>query len=298
MAEAKTTVNKFDIQLTPSLATVPNTTVWDTSFCLSKLNHRLYRQGRQYTVKVDAHNDTFVSDESYDVFALMPSWSLRSAWRMAKKAYDQAMKDELETLSPANVARWRDFRVGSGIRILTTDTDALANGGTAPTQYRLGNTNSAAASIAFTAGEYNLSYAHNLETGVNMNWWLAQGNATNFGIMEEYSLSRNESASPETVISTMPYEALLAEGEDADYEEVQANGNEPPYNANVFPNNIWVRVGVLAKDTESSRMTTGFFPAPLGIVAVRPSKDTGNTGTEVSITVKEGDYHGVHAPSM
>ncbi|AJP36408.1 putative capsid protein [Avon-Heathcote Estuary associated circular virus 12] len=264
--KAKQTINEFDIKGNNTLVGVPQMAVMDTAYCLSKLNHRLYRQGRAYTVRVEANQDSFGSTESIEVFALMPTWYLRSAWRMPKKAYDEAMADELASLNPENVARWRDFRVGSGIT-LTGTTDALEFGGAVPNLWQLDETGVAPVRTPFTAGEYNLSYAHNLDTGVNMQWWLKGGDATHFGVFEEYSKSRNESASPETVIQSMPYEALEAEGEDEDYEEVQANGNEPPYNANAFPNGIWVRVGVLEKSTSLTQRSTGFFHAPLGMVA-------------------------------
>lgn len=294
--DAKQTVTTFQVAGNSSLVGVPQTAVMDTAYCLSKLNHRLYRQGRQYSVKIDAHQNSFGGNESIDVFALMPTWYLRSAWRMAKRAYDGAVKEELEALNADNIARWRDFRIGCGITAVGT-TDYLEFGGLPPNMWGLTTSSTNATLTPFTAGEYNLSYAHNLDTGVNMQWWLKGGDADHFGIFEEYSKSRNESASPETVITEMPYEALLSEGEDADYEEVQANGNEPPYNGDSFPSHLWVRVGVLEKGTDLQRSSTGYFVAPLGMVAFRADQDSG-TGGYVTVHVKEGNYLGVHAPEM
>lgn len=303
-AEAQQTVREYTITAAGGGGLSPSefafNSVMDTAYCLSKLNHRLYRQGRQYTVKVDAHRDS-IGTNSVEVYALMPTWFLRSAWRMAKRAYDDAMKDELAELNPNNVARWRDFRVGSGVAASTLGGDAIELGGLVPYQYQIDTwlgVGNEPVLTGFTSGEYNLSYAHNLDTGVNMKWWLSGGTAEFFGIFEEYAKSRNESASPETVITEMPYEALKAEGEDDDYQELQANGNEPPYNADTFPNAIWVRVGVLEKSTDMSRMSTGFFTAPLGLVCLRNTTVGVDAGSQFSVEIKGGTYNGVHAPSM
>lgn len=303
--QAETTVRRFEVGVNNGAElTGPVIGLMDTAFCLSKLNHRLYRQGRQYRLRVDATRDSFYGSESIGVWALMPTWYLRSAWRMAKKSYDTALADEMEALSEGNLARWRDFRIGSGITLPGLPaSDALEFGGVPPTNWSLSGTVTSPNDTPtdFTTGEYNLSYAHNLETGVNMKFRLTGGDANWFGIFEEYSKSRNESASPETVIAEMPYEDLMSDANADDYQELQANGNEPPYNATVFPGAVWVKVGTLEKSTDMQRMSTGFFTAPLGMVAFMASDWNGGStavAKRVHCTVQEGAYLGVHAPSM
>ena len=311
MAEdSQTTVRRFDVDGNNGFEVAPQpptalTAILDIGFCLSKINHRMYRQGRQYTVKVDARAESFYGSENLQVWALMPTWYLKSAWRMAKRAYDSAMKDELAVLNPENVAKWRDFRIGCGFG--ANGLDELRNGGRPPYQFRFfGGAQNDSIRTDFTTGEYNLSSAKNLDNGEITYWHLGSTNPSPalgdafFGIFEEYAKSRNESPSPETVIASMPYEALQAEGEDLDYQEVQANGNEPPYNADTFPASCWVLVGTLSKD-DPQKLSTGYFTAPLGMVCIRPDDYTtpGLTNMKpVSIEVKAGTYHGVHAPSM
>lgn len=306
MAEAKQTVVEFEVVgntgVPSGMLAGPKVSGVDVAYCLSKLNHRLYRQGRQYTVKVDARDASFYGSESIHVFALMPTWYLRSAWRMAKKAYDEAMSDEMEALNEGNLARWRDFRVGSGIDYPAIG-DLLESGGENPINFQISGAFplGAITGTEFTAGEYNLSYANDLDSGVNRKFWLSGGNADFLGIFEEYAKSRNESASPETVITEMPYKVLKSDANSEDYQELQANGNEPPYNADTFPNAIWVRVGTLERTSEMQRLSTGFFTAPLGMVMLCPSEYVQPVETvakTVHITVKEGAYLGVHAPSM
>lgn len=274
--------------------------VQDIGAQLSRINHRLFRQGRQYKVRVSADPKSFGDNTStIGVWALAPTWYVNAAWRKAKAAYDGAMSDEKKVLAEQNLARWRDFRVSAGISYL--GVDAVELGGTKPVLQVMGDLNIPPTDTEFTAGEFNLATAKNLDTGVAMSFTWGTGTSTKFGILEEYTRTRNESASPDTVITQMPYDSLLAEGEDMDYQELQANGNEPPYNADAFGSNVWCLVGTLSPADLGSK-TTGYFTAPCGLVVIRNSFNDGTAGTTplglVSVEVAEGDYHGVHAPAM
>ena len=106
-------------------------TVVDLGACLSRINHRLFRQGRQYKVRVQADINSFGSnDPRIEVYALAPTWWVNAAWRKAKAAYDGAMSDEKKVLAKENLAKWRDFRVGSGLEFV--GGDMIADGGAEP----------------------------------------------------------------------------------------------------------------------------------------------------------------------
>lgn len=296
--------------------------------CLSKLNHRLYRQGRIYRAKVslDASDMPTVSGTAQpfpqspqagtiSVYALMNTWYVHAMWKQAKRAYDMALSDEEKALAKSNIARWRDFRVDCG---LTTTVPNIPEGLNPQT---FGSPSMAVA--AFGTGMFELSTVENLDNGNNMTFGFGAGTATKFSLQEEYSLTRNESASPQTVITEMPYNELIAEGEDADYQELQANGSEPPYNPNDFPHAVWVKVGELgAASADLSNLngsgapplnttrdrtqvvwksSTGYFDAPLGMIAV-DNHMTDGEGVEfltpVTVEVQSGTYLGVHAPVM
>ena len=51
---------------------------------LSRLNRRLYRQSRYYSVKVDLDNDDV---NQYRVFALRDDWAVQKSYRLAREAY-------------------------------------------------------------------------------------------------------------------------------------------------------------------------------------------------------------------
>jgi hypothetical protein len=285
--------------------------------CLSKLNHRLYRQGRNYRTKIsfspadlpESGNSPFpqnAGNEGIEVWSLIDTWYVHAMWKQAKRAYDRALSDEKKALAGQNLAKWRDFRVHCG---LVLDLGTSTPEGIDPMLYE-----QVGLPGIFGVGEFDYSTVENLDTGANMQFAFGNVSPSFFDMPYEYSLTRNESASPETVITEMPYNALLAEGEDADYVELQASGNEPPYNANAFPSAIWVRVGVLGvftsriDNTPASDIwdqthfvgTTGYFDAPCGMVALRSSMVDGTQTpqTKITVEVQSGNYLGVHAPVM
>ena len=305
------TVRKW-VSSTPNNAGVA--TGFDTiavDACLSKLNHRLYRQGRKYSVKVDlqlpmsgANQGWALKENQLEVFALMPTWYVHGMWRQAKSAFDDAMALEMDALSKGNLARWRDFRVRSGWFPSAAGMSTGADGTQDPIMYD-GDGNQ----VSFVGGEFNFSLVENLDTNNSMDFSFGSADSTTFSLPEEYSLSRNESASPETVITSAPYHELNANLESDDYALLQANGNEPPYNADNFPTALWVRVAVLGVEYDGNtppnnafmtKMSTGYFDAPCGFIGLKSSfdDDTVDFGPQVSIEVQSGDYRGVKATAM
>jgi hypothetical protein len=96
----------------------------------------------------------------------------------------------------------------------------------------------------------------------------------------------------------MAYNGIDALNQDAMSDNLQSDGNAPPYDAtSVNTTSPWVRVAVLGQTAGAQKLSSGFFTAPCGLVLLAGFSDTG-TGYPVEIEVKAGDYKGVHAPSM
>lgn len=275
--------------------------IMDIGACLSKVNHRLYRQGRMYRTKLTL--DTRTTDAltgDVKVYALMPTWYVHAAWRMAKKAYDDALADEKAILSEGNLARWRDFRVAAGYSNNFPAGNLNPESWSTPT---LGTSPNMKVE-QFTGGEFNYSTVEDLDTGAitGFSWpspILAALPGDWFDMMKELENSRNESTSPTTVIGDMPYHQLMSDANDIDYVELQANGNEPPYERVTLPQHIWVQVGVLHARNGAGNgwvTSTGYFDAPCGLVILDSSDDLGEG--VLSVEVAGGDYRGVHAPAM
>ena len=292
MAGNKTSTHvarKYQIQTFQDIIPGTNTVdVMDTGACLSRINHRLYRQGRQYRLKVDVDTRTMPEGAVIDVYALMPTWWIHESWRLAKKSYDEALSDEMKTLSKGNLARWRDFRVASGI------SNAFESGTVLPQQYQAliaGGVDMTR--TGYPNGEFNWSRVENLDTLQSMafTWPSAFVTpASEFDMVQEYNDSRNESASPEVIISDMPYH------------ELQSDANvEPPYDANQMSSAVWVRVGHLQAKSlaqaDGFTSSTGFFDAPCGLVLLDQSPETFGSAI-LSVEVAKGDYRGVHGLPM
>ena len=259
----------------PSAANV----VIDVPASLSQVNHRLYRQSRYYecSVSIDAN----VADgTTVDVYALMDTWYTQKALQLAKKAWDQSNAEEMMMLK-GKIARWNDFRVEVGLS---------GFGGTEAIQF----SRSSLAATPFTIGEFETSVVVD-QAGTPRTFTWGPPTATQYNILAEYEESGNTSTDP-TTPSGGPYNGLLPGLEPAAADALTGIGNQPPYSANNYGGGYWVKVGTLHLSPGRQRLSTGFFTAPCGMIALT------NVGwlsePDIQFSVKRGDYKGVHAPSM
>ena len=78
----------YPVQRTVNLATASQATlgICDVARQLSVVNHRLYRQGKTYQVKIDLENraDTNAGVKTYEVWALADTWYVQKAWQLAR----------------------------------------------------------------------------------------------------------------------------------------------------------------------------------------------------------------------
>lgn len=247
---------------------------------LAKVNRRLYRQSRCYTVKLDIDAD---STQTYNVFALSDSWMNERALKMAYAMYLENSGDERDRLKEDVIARWEDFRTRSGFGFQQVS----------PQQYD----NTLTASI-LTSGEFNLTQVVD-SAGVSRGFTWGTPNPALYGITQEYDKAGNAQQSPTSATGDMPYDDLMADDSAVMASKLQTNGDNPPYDAlGVNGDRTWVKVATLAAGA-AQRLSTGFFKAPCGIVLI-----TAGAGSELVAvdkfewTVKGGDYKGVHAPNL
>jgi len=251
---------------------------------LSKSNRRLYRQARTYSVKIDIDPDA--SQVMY-VYALADTWTHARALKMAYASYLENGASERRDIKEKNIARWEDFRVLSG----------LNSGHTIPRNFLTPGTVS-----PLIAGEFETSLVFDSAGNQRTFDWTGSTTPGSYSILDEYDKAGNFQPSPTTTTGDMPYDDLMADDSAAMANALQVRGNIPPYRA-AGTQAPWVLVGVLQSEksvaSSGSRLSTGYFNAPCGIVAI--VADTGAIVPEanrLSMTVKAGDYKGVHAPSM
>lgn len=247
---------------------------------LSKVNHRLYRMMRYYECKIDMNPQS--TDGQVDIYVLKDTWSLHKAVQMAYKEYLENTSDERSRMS--STARWEDFRADHGI---PAGTFGLAVAGLR---------NNVGALTSFTAGEFELSKVVDASNVTQTFTFGPTSGATELSILAEYDSTDNAQATPDSIPGTGGYDNLHSNLDDAVSDGLRDDGNLPPYNQNsLSPTHMWVRVATIGTGAGGvQKLSTGFFTAPAGIIVMR-GVDTTNY---LNLTVKNGDYKGVHAPSM
>lgn len=252
--------------------------------CLSNMNHRLYPQGRVYNVKVDMPTS---SGNAHKVYALVDTWFLRAAYKYARRTYNLAVKDELESLDESQVAKWRDFRITSPLPINGSRCTTMLNG--------------AATMHDVPIGEYKLSEVEDT-AGIMKRFGLSPDGPTNYNILTQYSRTFNESQSPSTVTLDSAYGDLPNMVKSfAQVEDLQEDGDFPPYDANgLLETATWVQVGTLDNNVGSAKgiTSTGYFPAPLGMVRIISASPPADSGVGVTITAQKGGYKGVNSTTL
>ena len=257
---------------------------------LSRINHRLYRQSRNYVMKVDIDSN-LPAGSVIDVYALQDTWMAQKAYKLAYEIFLETSKEEMEIMTTQG--RWYDFRVANGLTFDPTSSESY------PTLYDLPD----ASSLAVYSGTIDYNYTEVADATGTANTFRWSGTGTNtFNIIDEYDRTGNTDSTPSNPSNEVAYDGLTDEVDDSQVSHLASDGDIPPYNRNVIENSVWVHVGQLHVDPSGARarLSTGYFTAPCGIYVLAMSG--GLTGTsangKITVTAKGGDYKGVHATSM
>lgn len=290
-----------------------NTAVLDVSKVLSEVNHRMYRQGRTYRVRltIKPNQDSAEFDFPLEVYSLRPVWMTQATWRKAFETYLNAYADEIE-VDKSRVARWRDFKV----RMLSSSIPHQTFTALAHTVLDTGAT----ASVQLDAGEHEFSTiaAQNVLTGSEITksfaWICSASNlGTTYKICYEAERQNDTQESPEdTTNQSVPYQDAYTNVDDireSEYDAIAQHGDAPPYDSEAWLDGIELahiaQLGFFQDDQNSdgvadtsiwSKRTTGWFDAPCGFVLIRGMSSDYNG--EIILEVAEGSYKGVRAHSL
>jgi len=258
----------------------------DAGRILSVSNHRLYRYGKRYEMKIDLDVDAASPGDTVEVWALADSWAVQKAFEEAKDVFDKKYTDERENLSKKARARWFDFRALAGVSgaamvpVTSDDTNTLTY---------------------LNGGEFSTSIVEDQAGTTRVFSWRPTTSAGEYSIPAEYDLSGNTNPSPTTPTGSGPYADLQADASAVEMQAMQNRGDLPPYDANNFPP-VWVKIATLETSaTEGAqRLSTGYFQAPCGQVILRMSGtlQSFNISNKISCEFKAGDYKGVKAHNM
>lgn len=247
---------------------------------LSKLNRRMYRMGRYYQLKIDMR-PTDVG--LYEVYTLRDDWAVQKAFQMAYDQYVKNVSDEKGSMSKSQLARWADFRVNHG-----------ATGALLFSKLHAPDTTSA----NLTTGEFELANVVDQAGTTRTFTWSNSPGGAEYSILNEYDKAGDAQSTPDNLATVGPYEDIDADTDAATFDHLEQDGNTPPYEPDgINHNRPFVRVATLGAAAGVQRLSTGYFTAPCGIVLIVGPNTTWNSDL-MSMTVKSGDYKGVHAPSM
>lgn len=256
--------------------------VIDVGMELSKINRRLMRQGRYYEAKIDLDVGS-TAGTTYTVLALRDDWAVQKGFQNAYNAYVKATSEERELLGEQNIARWEDFRVYHGINNPMTLHADLWDETVAPNK--------------LTLGEFQGSQVTD-QADVQRGFSWGQPTASQFSILREYDKMGNAQSAPSSAVTTGAYSLLEDDIDDATVSNLNGFGNSPPYDAvGVNQATPWVKIAELGVMPGGvSKLSTGFFTAPCGLILIYNSTNVATT--DLNLTVKAGNYKGVHAPTM
>ena len=261
----------------------------DTGQILSRHNHRLYRQGRLYNIRIGC-DKTFTGTAT--VFALRDDWMVHGAWKKAFEAFMNNSKEEMALLAKnGGKARWQDFRVLTGWSGPSGDT---------PRDLRGLMTTYVGDQTPLLGGEFTLSEVRTEAAGLRQFTW-GGGTGTKFNIMEEYSKRGNTNSDPTTPVTTAAYSDLDDDTQNAQLSHLSSDGNLPPYQANgMEETSVWNKVATLGGGPEATQLSTGYFNAPCGffVILLDAASNAEAVNDHFFLEVKSGTYKGVHSESM
>lgn len=284
MARAKASPKRmrYPVERTFSIAVANASEVLvDIGAALSAINHRLYRQGKLYTVKMETsfHQPPGVA---LTLKRLPDTWWMQKAYHLAKLARD-------DQLSQSNRprGRWDDFRVG---------WDSSYKTATLPSNGDF--------SATWASDEIQLSKAHDATDSADHEFVVfgAARDAGNnlYGIIEQYDQTGNTmtgqpAGSPATDAYTQLHpDAGLTE---AAGDLLALQGDNAPYDMDSFNGASDIgaiqlgQIGTVSSGTGDGRVQV-IADLPLGLVKLENATSVAQV---VQFTVMKGDYKGVKA---
>lgn len=263
----------------------------DVARLLSQANHRLYRQGRMYMIRVGFQQQG--SDIGATVSALPNTWMTRKAWLSARKAYLKAMRDS----GVKKQGRWNDFR-------LNYDDAQYEGNGTVPYQYVTlsgasitGDIDMRLTQVAGDSGsnEGSSALVYQFHASGATSTADRDGATGSFGMIAEYSVAEDTvTDDPRDDGTSQPFNELNSDSIMASTNEELAieTGDNPPYDPDQLENSRSVDYTLIQKATDSIGPVTPWIAAPLGLLKIT---DVGSSlgSNAMYIEVMSGGYKGV-----
>lgn len=264
-----------------------STILIDVAKTLSAQNHRLYRQGRLYHVKLSVTDHSpqagDLTKQQYQIWTIPDTWYVKKAWELAFASREEQFA---ETNRPKG--RWDDFRVGWS------------------SAYQTGTLGLAGDMASLVSDEAQLAKVHDATDSADHGFVMfgaARDTANNlYGMIEQYDQTGNTvqnqpSASADEAYANLKPDAGMV---DAAGDLKAFQGDNAPYDMDSFngaDDGGAVMQPVLSTTEDGVGRTTLSLFAPLGLLKVTNGSTGGGGGIagSIQVTVSPGNYKGVKA---
>lgn len=280
-----------------------NTNYIDCSKLLSQVNHRLYRQGRMYCVRV-GYLGQHSGVRAASVLALPNNWAFRKGHALAHAAFREAMKST--SIGKSKSGRWSDFRIKHDLTQYTSQISALN-----AKNITTGNSEYLYSQVAGDTGldgsdgdgAPNVYGFHGVGTSSTSNESAATGgylyaNTGSFGVIHEYQkIEDTEQNTPPDHDNLAAYRLLDSDADRSAQNELMSSeiGDNPPYN----PEDLQYQeqqYTIRFQGTGSADIATPWIAAPCGLLKIETTEGSGTD--DIFIEVMAGNYKGVLAEDM
>lgn len=291
---AQPTQRRFVVQLPPNAVSYV-----DTAAILSRINQRLYRQGRGYHISSIEVGVAGSGARIVTVETLPHNWFTAKAHQLAFNAWRKSTADE--RAMGIKAGRWNDFKV-----LYNLDHTTTANRITVPEGLGV-----------LSQGEWVYTQAGKIDGSGDIGFMMFDNTTANFfGVLSEYDALRDtDQNTPPAGASFVPYDELLAELNDDQADNLQEEGDNPPYQANTGLQNlvepVWQVYNGIDQDITGTPGLAGLgiddkpkefgIYAPCGLLKCTTIQaPTGGDPVPVFLTieVKAGAYKGVAGDEM
>lgn len=256
----------------------PGATYIDASAVLGRANQRLYRQGMVYSLAVSYQGNTPAlggNRAQVEVATLPNNWAIRRAHQTARAAWMESTKEE--RAAGIKAGRWNDFRV------FLDNTHTGAN-----------NLNTPFGSAGLGTGEILFTDAEKADGSGSLEFhFIGPGSATRYGMLAQYdSLRDTDVDTPPAGASTMAYQELNTNLVNTQANQLQEEGDNPPYDPDNMQNNICIPGYFLHHPAVGNQFRTPTMQVVAGLIGIVNRSDAPQL---MGIHFKAGSYKGVEA---
>lgn len=268
----------------------------DVARLLSQANHRLYRQGRMYMVRVGFYQPGH--NVGATVSALPNTWMTRKAWKSGRDAYLKSMRDSGVKLR----GRWNDFRVNFD------QAQYIGNSSANYTFVTLGGASVTGIDTRLTqvagdsgSGEGSQASVFNFHFNGDTTFTNIDGATGSFGLIHEYDKEQDtEQDSPEHSGSQGSFDELKSDSQkgSANVELAVETGDNPPYDPDTLENSRTVSYAMIQQQEDSIGPVTPWIAAPAGLLKISSLGNDALGSADMYIEVMTGTYKGVMSEAM